>query len=581
MRKNHNRNILHKEIPKTELVSIAPSSRFYWIGLSGIIVLALFLRLAGIWKSEPIDYHPDEWVLANPIFTLANDAETGMKTHYKWPGCGVIYLVGYLLYCMKWLFGPYSYNNILIILRIISAFASTGAVVAAFFLAKKLFHVRAALLAALFFAIAKVLVLHGHYGTLDSIVSLLILLVMLIAFELFDISPDHKQPDLKAVFCILLGVLCGWGIASKWTVILAAIPISGAFFLSGWAGRKSHMWKVFITTNAVRIFIILITMGIIYLASNPDFLMNPHKVIEGFTYEMIHNQTGHYGSVTSDKAALHERLGRTWNALSGCGNLFFLLAGIVSFLYCVKTLSRQTAFLVYSLLIWLWVLIRNLLAPERHHLVPYTFILLLISYMLGQFIFSRYRWLKVSTWVIIIFLSLSGLIYSCITISPFWKHDGRVDCANWIMENVPAGSGVTWAPRTHNWNVPGTRIVPELFQRYPREAEPGKYQYVIAAHNWLGIFRKHPPSRPIDPKEWFPSNPPSMGELQLYAEMIAGEGPNLTKVKVFPAAKPSFLGLDFSMFGMLMPPASTNASWGVTLYRFTNPRPVNEGNHSK
>ena len=135
-----------------------------------ILLVALFLRLAGIWRAEPIDYHPDEWVIAKPVYALANEGQFGLKTHYKWPGCTVIYALGFTLYAFKWLLGPYDYETILILQRVISALAGTGVAALAFFLMRKLFNDRTALLAAALLSVSKLPVLQGHYGSITSIV---------------------------------------------------------------------------------------------------------------------------------------------------------------------------------------------------------------------------------------------------------------------------------------------------------------------------------------------------------------------------------------------------------------------------
>jgi hypothetical protein len=118
--------------------------------------------------------------------------------------------------------------------------------------------------------------------------------------------------------------------------------------------------------------------------------------------------------------------------------------------------------------------------------------------------------------------------------------------------------------------APGQIITPWLFKLYPRKAEPGKEQYIIAANRRMNTFKKHPPTRKIVPSEWFPNEPPTMAELMLYAEMNNGGGPNLTLVKEF-RTKPSFLGLDFRLFGLDPNQDTTSANQAVTLFR-VNPQ---------
>ena len=541
--------------------------------VAGLLALALLLRLSGIWREAPIDYHPDEWVLAKPVFVLANNAEAGMKTHYKWPGCGVIYLVGYLLYAMKAFFGPYSYATILIILRVLSAVASTGAVLLCFILMRKLFSNTAALFSTALLAVAKLPVAEGHHGSVTSIVSLVILAVILLTYDIFNIDNDSEVQSIKPARCCGMGVLLGWGIASKWTIILAAIPISGALFLSIFYNRKQNNWPAFIKTNLKKIAIVSGVAAIIFLASIPDFSMSPSKVISGFTYEMKHHNTGHYGTITAEAGKFFKKINRTYKVMSVSGNQLIAFAGIAAIIMAFIKPSRSKAFLLWIFLIWLAVVFRNMIAMHRHHLIPFIIMLMFVGVMLASGADSRRRHLRVGSWCVFTLLMVSALLYSCIAMSPYWKPDGRVECGKWIIENVPDGSGVTWAPRTSDWTVPGNRVFPELFKKFSRKAESGKYQYIIAGQPKLGTFRRHPPEKPVVASEWFPSKPPTIQELRLYAEMNAGEGPNLVLVKKFNRASPSFLGLTPRLFFTNSNISATHANCGVNLYRFKRPLP--------
>jgi len=534
-----------------------------------ILASALFLRLAGTWRAEPIDYHADEWVIAQPVYSMVNEGQVGLKTHYKWPGCGVIYTLALVLYPLKAVFGPYSYNSILIIQRVVSALAGTGALFIAFLLMRKMFSVQASLIAAALLAVAKLPVLQGHYGTITSIVSLIVLVVILLSFDLFDVAPG-KKPKLRKGRCILLGLICGWGIASKWTVVFAAIPISGAFLLSIYFNRKLNNWPGFIKTNLKRIAIIGSVTIVTFLAANPDFLFAPAKVISGLQYEVIHHQTGHYGSTLAEEKTAAARVYRTIKLLAEPGSVYLLVPALAAFVYCLIRPNRWRLLLIYTLVLWLAMLYRNKLAAERHYLVPFSILLLLFAVALADLFNSNKKPLKLGACSALAVLIIIELLYTCAWISPFWKPDARVRCGRWILENVPRNCGVTWAPRTPNWAAPGMRIIPELFQTYPRQPRPGGDQYIIAARSRLKIFEKHPPSKPVVPEEWFPQQPPSMSELVLYAQMNAGGGPNIELLKKFHA-KPSFLGIDLRVFAMDPDRDTTFANQSVTLFRLRKP----------
>ncbi|MHC4789900.1 MAG: glycosyltransferase family 39 protein [Planctomycetota bacterium] len=541
-----------------------------WVWLIAILALALFLRLAGIWRAEPIDYDPDEWVIARPVMSIANNAQVGLKTHYKWSGCGLIYSIGYTLFLLHRWFGPYSYNSILILLRVISAIVGTTVVFMVFLLIRKLASAKPALLAAALVAIAKLPVRLDHEGSIRSIAALIILSVMLLSYDLFNVEAVKDRQRLKTGKCCLLGLLCGFGISVKWTVLLTAIPISIAFLLTASSHRKSPNWPIFCRLNFKRIAIIAGITALTFLAATPDFMLAPQKVISGFTYEMQHHKVGHYGSVTGESAPLTTRLQRTIISLSKCGSIYMLIPGIAATIFCLLRPNRLRIFLAVVFFLWLVIVIRNLVAPERHHLIPFIIMLLMTSIALGALLEKSNPRIKTVCYVVFVLIIAFGLLYTCIFISPYWKPDARTECSNWIKANIPQGSGITWAPRTYNWMAPGQIITPWLFKLYPRKAEPGKEQYIIAANRRMNTFKKHPPTRKIVPSEWFPSEPPTMAELMLYAEMNNAGGPNLTLVKEF-RTKPSFLGLDFRLFGLDPNQDTTSANQTVTLFR-VNPQ---------
>ncbi|MBA7482813.1 hypothetical protein ES707_18312 [subsurface metagenome] len=536
-----------------------------WAILTAILALALLLRLVGIWRAEPIDYHPDEWVIAQPVLAIANEGQFGLKTHYKWPACSVIYTLGLSLYALKGLFGPYNYETILIIQRVISALAGTGAVAAAFILMRKLFNPMAGLFAAALISVSKQPVLQGHHGTITSIVSLIILVVMLLSFDLFDVSGSGKG-RLRVGRCILLGLICGLGIAAKWTIVFAAIPISGAFLLSIWFRRRFGNWSEFIKVNLKRIGIIAGMSVAGFLAGIPDFLIAPDKIVAGLQYEILHHETGHYGAVMSEEKGSIARVGRTIKLMSNAGSIYLFIPAAAALVYCFARADRWRMLLIYTLLVWLAMLYRNKLAAERHHLVPFIIMVLILAVALAELIQSKKKWLRPAGCTVFILLLAVETLYTCVWISPFWKPDARVQCGRWIMENVPPGSGVTWAPRTSNWTAPGTRIVPELFKKFPRKAKAGADQYIIASNSKMEIFSKHPPTRPVVASEWFPQQPPSMQELLLYFEMNTGKGTFLSQVREFEN-RAGFLGFDLSWFGFDPNTETTFANRAVTLFK--------------
>jgi hypothetical protein len=497
-------------------------------------------------------------VINRPVLSLANTGEVGLKTHYKWSACSVIYALGYGLYASKKWLGPYSYDNILIVQRVVSATASTAAVFMIFLLIRKLFSVRAGLFAAALAAVAMLPVEQGHYGTITSIVLLIVVSVMLLSYDLFDVA-QNQNTQLKAGRCCLLGLLCGWGIAAKWTILLSAIPISGAFFLSLWAHRKASQLGEFTKINSKRVGIIIAMTTVGFLAGCPDIQFAPDKVIAGFSYEMRHHRTGHYGGVSIEQRAPSFRLWRTFRVLERCGNIYTLIAGIAATVLCFIRPTKTRVFLLWTMFAWLAVVFRNFVSGQRHHFVPFIVMLMLIAVALDAGTKSRLRRLRAPCWAAFVFLAVGGTLYTCITISPLWRPDPVLECAKWMKANISRDSGLTWM-------YPAPRLDKCLANIYPVKAPPGKEQYIVVQQAQMRKFRKHPPSRKIIPSEWFPKQPPPIEIIVLYAEMNAGGGPNVSLVKEF-YPKPSFIGLDSRLFFQTPGEVRIMPSRGRTLFR--------------
>ena len=341
--------------------------------------------------------------------------------------------------------------------------------------------------------------------------------------------------------------------------MLAAIPISGSFFMSLWYQRKAGKWKEFIGTNSKRLGIILGMLVIGFLAGCPDIQFAPAKVIEGFNYEMLHHKTGHYGSVLVEEGAWHYRIMRTVRLLGGCGSIYMLIAGIGAIIFCLIRPSRAEVLLLWIIFFWLVVVCRNFVAGSRHHLIPFIVMLMIISAALGEGLKSRIGKVRIGCGIAFAFLVVSGTLYTCITISPLWRPDSTLECASWIRANIPSDNVLTWAPLS--------AVDRELAKEYPRQGPDSKDRYIIASHVMMRRFAKHPLSRRVIASEWFPSKPPSTMILALYAEMNADGGPNLTLVKEF-YREPSFLGMDSRLFLQSAKGTHIMANRAVTLYRF-------------
>ena len=520
---------------------------FLWLTLGAILILCFSIRVVGINRSRSVDYHPDEWVLARPIHQIANQGQVGLKIHYKWPGCGIIYPVGYTLHFLKPASGEYSYESILRILRVLSAMASVGAVLVVFLFLRHYHSTRAGFIGAGLLGVSKFPVIVGHYATLDSVTLLIVISVLFGAFRFFKITEKEHQNSTVKPF--LLGLLIGWGIAVKWTLLLCAIPLFVAFTGSLISAVQKHQTTAFLNFSIRQCLPLALGLILGFLVFFPDIQLVPDKVKEGLDFEIKHHQTGHYGAILSGTGQLSKRITRTYRNFVGCGWQALAMSGLCSLVFVFFKRTPLKWFLFFTFLLWTYVPFKNLISPPRHYLVPYLLMMMMLALFIDFLLGHQKRAVRLPAYVLTVFIISISLLYTCICISPFWQKDPRVACAEWIMKNVPEGSGVTWAPRhnIYDWAVPGTRIAPSLFKQFPRQAKPGKDQYFIVSPNVKRVFKKHPPTRKIIPSEWFPAKPPTQMEILFFYEINQGGGPHIEHVKNFYAT-PRFLGLTLKLF---------------------------------
>ena len=535
-----------------------------------IIIAGVFLRLAGIWRAEPIDYHCDDWVIARPVLELANTGHLEQMPHYKWSGCGLVYPMGYTLYALNRFCGPYDYHTVLVVGRIVSAVLSTLAVVMCFVLMRKLSTPFIALMAAALIAFAKLPVLQGHYATVTATVSLFVITIIWLCYGLFDLAEPKKSTALRIVRCIVLGAIIGWGIAAKWTILLAGIPLFVAIVQSALCARLGRSWGVFFKTTILRCVLIAVSAAGAFCIAMPDIFRHTDAVVEGLQFEIRHNQAGHLGEFTAENSTPVKRFVRTVNMLNRAGGVWLLIALGIALLMVPDPpepssfVSGRHSPVVAFCFMAQYRFIRTS-SPG-----PFMLLCLLLADSLGVAIAGTVsdkrhnrRVMLIASFVLVLVVAM---LYTLICISPFWKPESRLQCARWLAANLNDGDGVTATPMTPAWCIPGALVGRAELTGVRPVAAAGHTQYLMAAHRSLNVFKKHLPGKPVNPAEWFYGTPPDQRTLQLYAELNNPHTPYFTTVHDF-FARPEFLGMDLRLFFQGPDQETTYANRGVTLFK--------------
>ncbi|MCX5726685.1 MAG: glycosyltransferase family 39 protein [Candidatus Saganbacteria bacterium] len=233
-----------------------------------IILFALLLRLFGVHFGLPYHYHNDEsMIVEKSINFFSGD----LNPHsFNFPGSTIMYLL-FSLYCiyfsLGWLFGIF--HNISSFLSLYAAdptsFYLIGRITIVFFgaftaiptylITKKLFNKNAGLIAALFMAVSPLHVANSQVIKTDVVVTFLIL------FSLFFSLLIYEKRELK--YYVLAGVFAGCGIATKYTAIIAILPIIIAHSLSE---GKSIYEQMKLSLRKWQIFMLLALMGILIIS---------------------------------------------------------------------------------------------------------------------------------------------------------------------------------------------------------------------------------------------------------------------------------------------------------------------------
>ncbi len=207
----------------------------YMLVLAGILILALAMRMYGTdWEQAGL-FHPDERDFLGRVERL-NFAELGNPSKFlsvesrlnpHWFNYGSLPL--YVLAGWKAIVSPFTdldWNIFDLRLpgRNLSALSDTITVFFVFLLARRLFDVRAALIAATFAALAVIHIQNAHYTAVDAPMTMFVTATIYFSVRIVQEGRDRDT--------ILAGTMLGLAIASKFSAAPVAVAIGAAHLLN-------------------------------------------------------------------------------------------------------------------------------------------------------------------------------------------------------------------------------------------------------------------------------------------------------------------------------------------------------------
>ena len=435
-----NLNLLQR-FPSDTLAKIYWSTRLL---VTLLMVLGFLLRVWGIKYGLPYLYHPDEPLTQNALSMLkTND----LNPHFFGYGSlffyinAIAYWVYYLLGRMVGLFtsvtdipdlqiigmgvGRSLMPSEIIAGRLVSVLLGTLCIPIAYWLGTRLSNRPVGLLAAVWVTFSAPLVIHSQFITPNMLATFLVLLTL--AVLVWSTTWRSKFTP------ILIGLVLGCAIASKYNTALLVIPLSVAYFLK-------YGWRVLKRPD---LYISLAVAGLTFLAVTPYALLDFTKF---WTDTIFHLQ---YYRVASHP-------GMEGNTIDFYLNYLLKQVGLIVFLSVLPVIGyirtrNRTGLILASFAIPYTLYISTLeIRNDRTILITLPILLIMAADVLGstwQRILKsdslRFRQLALASLTVFAVLSTTYLVYKTTEANiKMTTPDAREYARQWIETNIPDGTRI-------------------------------------------------------------------------------------------------------------------------------------------
>ncbi len=487
-----------------------------------ILGVGLFLRLEGIqWglpnSSHPYSYHPDESLILRHLSYMS---PTSLNPHSFVNPSLHFYTFGIVYQGMRWTMGiaslkgnvpPDDLARIFLGGRILTALMGVASIFFLYWVGRRWYGEKTALLGAFLLTILPLHVVHSHYLTVEVPSSFW----TLIAFVFFT----RIEPSNRLGAYIGGGVFSGFAAASKYTGILC-IPalLIGHLFIH----RKKKMRALWDR----RVLIFLIASFLAFALGTPYFFLAPGEVYKDIQMLLATN-------IHATKAS-YPFFSLLFYGL-GAPMLFVFFFGVIVALY--KRKPSDIFLLSYIALAFLLIFYAG--TPfSRHVVLAAPFMILLIARSFSP-IFEKEFWKGYRKWaaavlaICLVFISLWTFLYSLGYVRLMTGRDIRDTAAEWIDSNIPKASSLGVAR-------PWFYSPPLDWSRYHIERVGFNRQKLLSRKPQYFLITDFEYRKKAYIRRFFAQD---YEESELFVEMM--EDPSLYKVKKVFEVTPGIDGLHF------------------------------------
>lgn len=421
----------------------ATSRRTEYVLLSGLVLLALALRLWGLKFGLPVVYaRPDELLLIGVVVGFFRGDPN--PHFFEYPTLYLYALAG--VYCLfygrallaGWVrdslgFAASFKSNFVpffLAARAAAAVLGAGTVGLVHAIAAPLFGASTGLLAALFMAVAFLHVRDSHYATTDVPMAFFVMAAMV---AIVRVHQHRRASDAR-----LAGVLAGCAMGVKYNAVILVLPMTIVELLHAWSLRGE--WRRLLRETH------LLRMGIgcalVFLAGSPYLLLDQAKALQDLRSLQASTSLG---------MTPPELLGRGWtyhlpHSLwygAGWPMLFAALAGLVW-----MTVRQPATMLVLGSFPVAYYLTAgagyNVFVRYMIPVVP--FVCIFAAYFtataadaVGRAMRLHPGWVTVAAGLAIAALPATHVVQFDRLLT---REDSRITAGRWLMENVPDGASM-------------------------------------------------------------------------------------------------------------------------------------------
>lgn len=502
-----------------------------------IIIMASFFRFYGLDWDQGNHLHPDERMI-----TLVADKITFQdpNPHFFAYGSFPIYLLkatGFFAGMFDPQFSTYQSMNLSG--RFLSALFDLGTLIILYFLAKKVFNQKMALLSSFFYAVSVLPIQLSHFYAVDTPLTFFILLT------LFFLIKFLENPTFKNI--LLIGISFGLALATKISAVILLAPILISFLFKPHTKFSLTIYYLLLTT---------ITAFIVFLITMPFAFLDFKNFWQQTLAQQAMTKSAFAFPYTLQYVGKIPYLYEIQNIFFwGLGPIFSILAFLGSLLFTYKTFrpALKTDYLTLTTFFWLYFLVVGHFAIGfmRYLLPLYPLLCLFGAILFWQIILFLIS--KVPLPLFIIFNSLFLillLVWPLSFISIYSQPNTRVSASVWIDQNIPAGSFIArehWddgLPLANNINYKFLEL-----PMYDSDDDPFKWEKINAVlqNTDYMIIASHRLYTPLQKMTDCPNLPPGkcyQKTAQYYQQLFGGRL-GFKKVAEF-SVYPAFLINDFA-----------------------------------